>query len=186
MLYSQLVAEKNHLHPITWRLLAGLEAGIAAAIVMAVYVFAANLLFERYAWDTPRLFAAVFFDATGFRWSPGMALLIGYSLLFLVSGIQGLLFGLIVRPRVGRVWSANLGVLFSLGWYLVVLRVIVAALDPGALFRFSQATLLVGYFIFGAVFASYPGLHYHISRPVAAVPLPAATAGPAAPADPVS
>jgi len=178
------VAEQHSLHPITWRLLAGLEAGIAAAAIMAAYLLVENLLFERSAWHTPRLFAEVFLDATGFRSSPGMALLIGYSLLFLVSGIQGLLFALIVRPGVGSVWSANIGVVFALGWYLVVLRAIVVAWGPGVLFRFSHAALLLGYFIFGAVFASYPGLHYRISRPVITVPLPAPSAKPAAPSDP--
>ena len=41
----------------------------------------------------------------------------------------------------------------------------------------SRAALLLGYFIFGAVFTFYPRLHYYISRPVVAV---AATAPPGA------
>lgn len=168
------MAERSSFHPFVFRLLAGLEAGVAAAVVMAGYMLVENALFEASPWHAPRLFSLILLGSGATYTSPALLTVVGYSLLLAVSGAQGLLFGLMVPPGVGSIWSANFAVVLSLGWYLLVLRSMVAAWSPYLLFRFSQPWLLLGYFLFGAFFGLYPRLHYRISRPVpAAEPAPA-------------
>ncbi len=157
---------------------------MAAALVMAAYLFVMNLFFVRSAWYAPRLFAALVLEILRFRCSPEMAVIIGYSVLFFVSGIQGLIFGLVVPPGVGSIWSANIGVILSLGWYLVLLRAVVVVWARGLLLRFTQPSLLLAYFLFGAIFVCYPALHTRLARPVEAGLSPAVSTVPPADAVP--
>ncbi len=174
MLYSRIVNEQRNLHSLhfpghAWRLLAGLQAAIAAAAIMAAYLFVENLLIERSPWQTPHLYAALLLGFPALRSSSfGFHTLVGYALLFAISGAQGLLFGLVIPPRVGPVWSANAGIFLALAWYLAGFRAVVAEWRPGLLHDMAHPALLLGYFIFGVVLGIYPRLHRRIARPLAA------------------
>jgi hypothetical protein len=156
------VAEDPHPGNWTWRLLAGLEAGIVAGMVLAASLWVQNLLFARSAWQLPHLFASVLLGRAAIYPRFGANTLIGYALLFLLSGGQGLLFAVLVPPRLPAIWRANLGIAFSLACYVLFLGKLLG-MGRGVV---PAGALLLGYFLFGASLALHGRYYRQMSRPL--------------------
>lgn len=148
-------------------MLAGLEAGIFAACVMAAFFWVENVLLEQSAWHAPRLFAAALLDRVNVRAGFDGVTIAGYAFLLVLSGVQGLLFSAMVPPRAGFLWSANAGIIYSLLWHTFVLRPLVGRSHPYLLTGPLRSWVLLGYFIFGIALGFYPAFYRAIARPLA-------------------
>ena len=134
---------------------------------MAAYLMFENFVLLRSSpWRAPHLFASTLLGNAALHANFSEATIIGYSLLLLFSGLIGILFGWIVPPGVGGVWSANLGIAFALAWYLLLFRPLLGSWNPVLLTGFSRAGLLLAYFLFGSAFGLYPGCYRRLARPV--------------------
>lgn len=160
--------ERSNSQARAWRLLAGLQAGIVAAFIMAAYLVFENLRLGQSSWHTPNLLASTLLgpQVAGARF--GVATLVGYSFHVLLSGAQGLLFGVLVPPRLGTLWSANVGIAYSLAWYVIVFRGALGAWNPLLLNRGPRAGMIFGYFIFGAALGFYARYYRTLARPLPA------------------
>jgi len=158
---------------LTWRLLAGLQAGIVAACIMAVCLVFENLRRGQPAWHWPNLLASTLLSPAALDLQFGTATLVGYAFLLLLCGTQGMLFGLLVPPRLATRWTANAGIVYSLAWYVVVYRGVLGAWNPLLANRGPRGAMILGYFLFGATLGFYGRYYRALSRPLAEPPLAA-------------
>ena len=138
------------------RLLAGLEAGVLAGMIMTAWLMLGNLRRGQTFWTTPNLVSTAILGRAGLRTSFGAASLEGLSLQVVMAGLHGVVFAVLVPPTLRAVWAVNAGILFSLasygfffGWALKQLAPLVAMLAP-------RPTWLGAFFLFGVALGFYP------------------------------
>lgn len=149
--------------PRLWRVLAGLQAGVVAGLIMSAYLLFENLRTGRPAWHAAHLFAGALLGPRDFRPQFHAATVVGYALLLMGAGLHGLLFGLLVPPRVGMLWSANLGIPFAMFSYIAVFRGLLGHWNPLLLARGWRASMILAHFVFGAALAFYPRFYGHLA-----------------------
>ncbi|MGQ9635162.1 MAG: hypothetical protein ACUVXB_13065 [Bryobacteraceae bacterium] len=137
-----------------WSALAGLQAGIVAGTAALGWFVAASVLAGRGAWETPLSLASAFYRSSGLPYWSWRSILAGVAAHFVVSGITGACFGLVVSRTRDRRRALLLGVLASILMYYswhVLLR------SPEKLDFFDGDGVLSGHLVFGALLGSLYG-----------------------------
>lgn len=114
-----------------WRVLAGVDTGAAAALILLPWFGLHSRLLREPWWAKFNLAAAPFFGERIFVMGPGIATLAGASLLFIVYCLLSVAFSLLAGGR-GAFRAFLLAVLWMTAWHLSADRWLWSLLDPSA------------------------------------------------------
>jgi len=132
--------------------LAGLQAGVAGALVMLACLMIGSLFVRRSIWVVPNLLATTFYGSEAYRnqllrtsWS-------GAALIVVVYGILGVAWGCFWRDRPAR-WRAFFGALFGLAVYFVFYGFAWKHINPLVTLYAPDRQLELAHILFGLVLA---------------------------------
>jgi hypothetical protein len=136
--------------------LAGLEAGMIAALWMLAWMGSNSAWQRRSFWTAENLLASTFFGGSAVRDRFSVETLSGLALYLLIYSILGCLFAAIVRLKLEPVRLLLVSVLVALGWYYLSFHGIWRALSPLIPLLHAERPTILGHVIYGAVLARYP------------------------------
>ncbi|HUI78540.1 MAG TPA: hypothetical protein VLY24_11495 [Bryobacteraceae bacterium] len=151
--------------------LAGLEAGMIAALWMLAWMGSNSAWQRRSFWTAENLLASTFFGGSAVRDRFSAETLSGLALYLLVYSSLGCLFAAVIRLKLEPMRLLLVSVLVALGWYYVSFHGIWKALSPLIPLLHAERPTILGHVIYGAVLARYPRYLPRLAdEPVAAVP----------------
>src|SRR5690242_10692736 len=155
--------------------LAGLQAGMAAALFMLAWLGITATWRQSSFWTAENLWASTFYGASAIRSGFSTSTLSGIALYLLVYSTLGGLFAAVVRGKLPRLTLLLAGVAVAAGWYYLSFHVIWHAINPLVSLLHAERPTLLGHVIYGAALAGFPRfLPAAVSRPVPPVEAPAA------------
>lgn len=142
--------------PLSWRALAGIEAGVLGGLVMFGWLGASSLLDLQSMWVVPNLLGSTLYGRPvlqrGFAW----VTVAGLGLHLFVAGLIGLLFGLVVGDSRNRLRVVLLGIVTGLVWYYFSQILFWRKLGALALIYSPPRSMVLGHMLFGLVLGWYP------------------------------
>ena len=151
--------------------LAGLEAGMIAALWMLAWLGSNSAWQQRSFWTAENLLASTFFGGAAVRDRFTVETLPGLALYLLVYSTLGCVFAAVIRLKLPPLRLLLVSVLVALGWYWVSFHGIWKALSPLIPLLHAERPTILGHVIYGAVLARYPRyLPRLIEPPVAPIP----------------
>ena len=150
--------------------LAGLQAGLIAALVFLLWLGVSSLPEFRSIWTAERLMASVFYGADAIRGGPDSAAFAGLAVYLLVYSLLGAGFAALVREKLPPFRLTLLAVAFGLVWYYLFFRVAARYAAPWVSRLHDPGPTLWGHAIYGLMLARY---RLYLPRSVAAQPPPA-------------
>ena len=148
--------------------LAGLQAGMAAALFMLAWLGVAAVWRQSSFWTAENLWASTFYGSSAIRSGFATSTLSGIALYLLVYSIFGGLFAAVVRAKLPRPTLLLAGVAVAAGWYYLSFHVIWHAVNPLVSLLHAERPTLLGHVIYGAAVAAFP--RYLPGAPPAAAP----------------
>jgi hypothetical protein len=141
-----------------WAVLAGLEAGVVAGVVMLLWYAVTSAMANRSPWDVPTVLAEVFLPPgrVSQRWATLAAA--GAAVPVAGGGLIGVLFGIAARFVRASRHMILLGLLFGLSWYYAWRALAAQRIGAGAAAIVSSWKVVAGYLLFGLLLALYPRL----------------------------
>ena len=142
---------------LLWRLLAGLQTGIVGGLAVVVFHMLDGVLRGEGLWAFPNLISSVFFPARALSVSLRWQTLSGFGLHFLISGILGVVFSIVLARYLYKPGRCRLiAMLLSLGWYYAAFRYLWPALNPAVVVYQPFPGMLLGHVLFGVCMGLYP------------------------------
>lgn len=138
----------------TCRLLAGMDTGIAGAIVVVGWFMFHSWLTGEFWWAKLNVAGGLFYGSSVYTMGFGRASLAGAALLLVVYSLLGALFGLIARPS-GFTRNLLLGMLLAMTWHVFSQRYFWRRLDSFGLAYFPVLSTLPAHLIFGLSLSRY-------------------------------
>ncbi len=172
---SETNAEAELVQPeFAWavRLLAGLEAGVLAGMMMSGWLMIESLRTGHTISSAPNLISTALLGRQGLTSSFGMATLTGLSLHLMMAGLHGVIFASLLAPTARPLWAANAGVLYALASYTVFFGWLLSRMAPILYQRASRPEWMGGFFLFGVILGLYPDLARSLRTPATAAPEP--------------
>lgn len=136
--------------------LAGLEAGLIAALVFLAWMSVTAILEHRSFWTPENLMASVFYGGAAIRGGLASTTFAGLALCLLLYSLLGALFAAAFRNRLSRLRLTLAGILFGLCWYFLSFRLIWSSVAPLIPLLHIVPTTMWGHAIYGALLARYP------------------------------
>ena len=135
--------------------LAGLQAGMVAAVWMLIWLGISAMWMRRSFWSPANIMATVFFGDSAIH--PGFASTTpsGIALYLMVYSLLGALFALLVRQRLTGLGTLLVSILFALGWYWLWFRVLALRTMPLVWLLHTERSTEFGHLIFGALLARF-------------------------------
>ena len=136
-------------------LLAGLQAGMVAALWMLVWLGISAMWMHRSFFSPMNIMATVFFGDRAIR--PGFAATTpsGIALYLLIYSLLGALFALVVKQRLTGLGTLLVSILFSLLWYWVWFRFLALHTMPLVWLLHTERSTEFGHVVFGALLARF-------------------------------
>lgn len=150
--------------------LAGLQAGMSAALLLLTWLALASMWYRRSIWAVPNLFASTFFGEAAFRNGFGKTTYSGVALHLFLYSVLGVVFGLLVRGRSSRLTVVALGVTFGVVTYYLLFNVIWKNVNPLVALYVPNRPMLAGHVLYGAMLSRFPRYldSRHSAEPVSA------------------
>ena len=136
--------------------LAGLEAGMIAALWMLAWMGSNSAWQRRSFWTAENLLASTFYGGSAVRDGFSFGTISGLALYLLIYSSLGCLFAAIFRLKVPPVRLLLASILVALAWYYVSFHVIWKTVSPLILLLHAERPTILGHVIYGAVLARYP------------------------------
>ena len=145
-----------HRKPGTSSLLAGLETGILAALVLLGWLALASAWYRRSIWTTANIMATTFYGEAAL--TPGFSsrTMAGLALYLVLYGAIGALFGLAVPSRPPGLRLTLVGVLVGLGWYYLSYALVWRNLNPLITLYTHNGPMLAGHILYGGLLGRLP------------------------------
>ena len=138
------------------RLAAGLQAGVLAGLIMAGWLMLEGARRDQTVWTNANLLSTVLVGRQGLRSSFGMQTVAGLALHLVVAGLHGVLFAVLLSPRVRPLWAVNSAVLFSIASYWVSFGWMIGQWAPMLASRASRPAWFGAHVLFGVLLGLYP------------------------------
>ena len=137
-------------------LLAGLEAGIVAALMLLGWLALASAWYRRSIWTTANIMATTFYGEVAL--TPGFSshTLAGLALYLVLYGIIGALFGLAVPSRAPGLRMIFMGVLVGLGWYYLSYALVWRNLNPLITLYTHGGPMMAAHILYGGFLGRFP------------------------------
>ena len=157
--------------------LAGIQAGVAGGLILLGYLALDSFWHRRSVWTVPNLFASTFYGESAYRQGFGVRTSAGVALLFVVYGVLGALFGLLIRDHGTLLRVTLFGVVYSVAWFFLSFDWIWKHVNPTIALYFPPRAMLVAHLLFGCVmggrFPAYRREMSTVSQPDVLPPSPA-------------
>ena len=136
--------------------LAGLEAGMIAALWMLVWMGLSAVWRRSSFWTAENLFATTFYGGSAIHSGFAASTLSGVALYLLVYSSLGCLFASLVRVPPSGLRLVLLSILVALGWYYLSFHLIWKRLSPLVTLLYAEEPTMLGHVIYGTVLARFP------------------------------
>ena len=140
----------------TDRVLAGLEAGIVAVMILLGWLALASAWYRRSIWTTANIMATTFYGEAALRRGFTSRTVAGLALYVVLYGIIGALFGLAVPSRSASFRVTLTGVLVGLGWYYLSYALLWRNLNPLITLYTHSGPMVAGHVLFGWLLGRFP------------------------------
>jgi hypothetical protein len=163
---------------VTEYLLAGLETGIIAVLVMLLWLGMSAIWYRKTFWTAPNLAASVFYGESALRNRFTSHTFSGLAFYLLIYGCLGILFGLLIQDRRRSLRITCLGILVALGWYFLLFGWIWKHWNPLIALYTHDRPMFAGHVVFGWMLGRYPRAARNLKRgdlqpePTAEPPVP--------------
>jgi hypothetical protein len=170
----------------TWsRLASGIEAGIVGGAAMLGMLISESLWSGHAWWEVPNLLGSTFYGTRALRLGPGLSILAGTALHFVITGTLGGLFGLACGGIHQRGKLVLLGVLAAVGWYNLANASFWPRVNPWVPLVSPRPATIFSHVLFGACLGYMGQRQKASSEPTPAAPSELSAEGLAeAPAEP--
>ena len=169
----------EHRHSRAECLLAGWQAGMAAALALLAWLGLTAWAVGRSFWTAPNIAGSAFYGDAALHPRFGGASLAGIAIYLLVYSAVGALFGLGAPVRASRLRLTLLGILVGVCWYYLAFRVLWNHIDPLVPLYTHDGPMLAGHLLYGSMLG-------RVRRYLATAPAAPAPAPPPALADPAN
>jgi hypothetical protein len=157
--------EKAHRHGETDCLLAGLEAGIVAVLILLGWLALASAWYRRSIWTTANLMATTFYGEAALSRGFSTRTLAGLALYLVLYGIIGALFGLAIQNRGSGIRVTLTGALVGLGWYYLSYALLWRTLNPLIPLYTHNGPMLAGHVLYGGFLGRFPRYLHALTPP---------------------
>jgi hypothetical protein len=137
-------------------LLAGLQAGMIAALAMLAWLGVSAVWERRSFWTSENLLATTFYGGTAVRNSFSTGTLSGLALYLLIYSVLGCLFAIAAGGRLTAPKLLLTGIITALVWYYVSFHFVWSSLSPLVPLLHAVRPTIVGHIIYGAAIARFP------------------------------
>lgn len=110
---------------------------------------------QRSFWTAENLMASAFYGAGAIHTGFAGRTVSGLALYFVLYGILGALFALVVSDRLSRLRTYLVAMVFALAWYYLTFRLLWKSVLPLVALLHVERTTAFGHLIYGAVLAGY-------------------------------
>lgn len=131
--------------------LAGIQAGVAGALTLLAYLALDSAWHRRSVWTVPNLLASTFYGESAYRQGFGIRTSAGVALLFVLYGLLGALFALVIRDHGSLLRVTVLGLIYGAAWFFVSFDWMWKHINPLIPLYSPDRAMLVGHMLFGGV-----------------------------------
>src|SRR6266542_21299 len=142
---------------VTNYLLAGMETGVIAVLVMLCWLGVSAIWYRKTFWTAANLAASIFYGESALRNRFTAHTFSGLALYMLLYGSLGMLFGLAIQDRRRSLRITSLGILLALGWYFLLFGWIWKHWYPLIALYTQDRPMFAGHVLFGWILGRYPG-----------------------------
>jgi hypothetical protein len=142
--------------PEVYGLLAGLEAGIIAALVLLGWLALASAWYRHSIWTSANILATTFYGEAALGGVFTSRTLAGLALYLVLYGIVGALFGLALASRESGLRLTLIGVLAGLGWYYLSFALLWRIINPLISLYTHRGPMIAGHMLYGALLGRFP------------------------------
>jgi hypothetical protein len=137
-------------------LLAGLEAGIIAALVLLGWLALASAWYRRSIWTAANIMATTFYGDAALGRDFTSRTVAGIALYLVLYGIIGALFGLTLASRDASLRITLIGVLVGLGWYYLSFAILWQNINPLIPLYTHPGPMMAGHALYGGLLGRFP------------------------------
>ena len=137
-------------------LLAGLEAGIIAALVLLGWLALASAWYRRSIWTAANIMATTFYGDAALGRDFTSRTVAGIALYLVLYGAIGALFGLTLANRDANLHTTLIGVLVGLGWYYLSFAILWHNINPLIPLYTHRGPMIVGHALYGGLLGRFP------------------------------
>jgi hypothetical protein len=157
-------------------LLAGLQAGMVAALAMLAWMGSSAVWQRRSFWTSENLLATIFYGGTAVHNGFSKSTISGLALYLLVYSVLGCVFAAGSRGRLATTKLLVAGIAVALVWYYLSFHFVWKAISPLVPLLHPVRPTILGHIIYGVVLGRFPR---YLPRNGAAVVVAAVEAAPA-------
>ncbi|MGO4882031.1 MAG: hypothetical protein ACLP59_14555 [Bryobacteraceae bacterium] len=147
-------------------LLAGLEAGILAALTLLGWLALASSWYRHSIWTAANIMATNFYGEAALSPDFTFRTVAGIALYVVLYGAIGALFGLTLASRNVSLRIVLIGALVGLGWYYLSFNILWRNIDPLITMYTHRGPMVAGHALYGGLLGRFP--RYLPARPPAA------------------
>jgi hypothetical protein len=142
--------------PEVYGLLAGLQAGIIAALVLLGWLALASAWYRHSIWTSANILATTFYGEAALGGVFTSRTVAGLALYLMLYGIVGALFGLALASRESGLRLTLIGVLAGLGWYYLSFALLWRIINPLISLYTHRGPMIAGHVLYGALLGRFP------------------------------
>ena len=137
-------------------LLAGLEAGIIAALILLGWLALASAWHRRSIWTAANIMATTCYGEAALGREFTSRTISGLALYLVLYGIIGALFGLALASRDPSLRMTLIGVLVGLGWYYLSFAILWQNINPLIPLYTHRGPMMAGHALYGGLLGRFP------------------------------
>ena len=141
-------------------LLAGLQAGVIAALILLGWLALASALYRRSIWTAANIMATTFYGEAALGRDFNSRTVAGLALYLVLYGTIGALFGLTLANRDASLRVTLIGVLVGLGWYYLSFAILWRNINPLIPLYTHRGPMIAGHVIYGGLLGRFPRYLY--------------------------
>jgi hypothetical protein len=150
------VARDDRAQNVFQTLLAGLQAGMLAALWMLAWMGVSAAWQRSSFWTSENLLASTFYGSRAIHSGFAFSTLSGLALYLTVYSLLGCLFAVAVQTRLPRLRLLLVSVAAAVVWYYLSFDIIWKALSPLVTLLHAERSTVLGHVIYGVVLARFP------------------------------
>src|SRR5580700_5589197 len=148
--------EKPHKKREADGLLAGLEAGVLAALILLGWLALASAWYRRSIWTAANIMATTFYGEAALGREFTFRTVAGIALYLVLYGAIGALFGLTLASRDASLRTTLIGVLVGLGWYYLSFAILWQNINPLIPLYTHRGPMMAGHALYGGLLGRFP------------------------------
>jgi hypothetical protein len=148
-------ASESKSHPRLQHALAGLQAGVAGAVIMLVWLMTGSFWERHSAWLVPNLLSTTFYGSNAYTGRFTHSSWVGLSLIVAIYGFLGVVWG-IVWPAERKAGRRIAGMLFGLVMYFILFDFVWEHVNPLVTLYAPTRQLQAGHILWGLTLARTP------------------------------